>query len=90
MRRAELGNRKRLISDDARKYNRNLRGTPEVLKQASYDVHRVNWLMVLAQGKVAVHMLPEDWSVTGEGMEISGTKCKCLASIMHLELFIIQ
>ena len=71
MRRAELGNRKRLISDNARQYNRNLRGTPEVLKQASYDVHRVNWLMVLTQGKVAVHMLPENWSVGGEGMALA-------------------
>ena len=73
MRRAELGNRKRLISDNARQYNRNLRGTPEVLKQASYDVHRVNWLMVLTQGKVAVHMLPESWSVCGEGMAHAAT-----------------
>ena len=73
MRRAELGNRKRLISVNARQYNRNLRGTPEVLKQASYDVHRVNWLMVLTQGKVAVHMLPESWSVCGEGMAHAAT-----------------
>ena len=43
-------------------------GAPEVLKKASCDVHRVNWLMVLTQGKVAVHMLPEEWSVNGPCM----------------------
>ena len=29
--------------------------------------------MVLTQGKVAVHMLPEDWSVCGEGMAHAAT-----------------
>ena len=60
MRMAESKNSKRLISDDARMYNRNLRGPKEILKQASFEAERISWLMV--------HMLPPDWRVNGEGM----------------------
>ena len=68
MRRAELGNKKRYISDDAGTYSRNLRARKEALKQASYQAERISWVMILARGVVAVHTLPADWSVTGEGM----------------------
>ena len=68
MRMAESKNSKRLISDDARMYNRNLRGPKESLKQASFEAERISWLMVVARGVVAVHMLPPDWRVNGEGM----------------------
>ena len=68
MRRAELGNKKRYISDDARLYSRNLRGPKESLKQASFEAERISWVMVLARGVMAVHMLPEGWGVNGEGM----------------------
>ena len=68
MRRAELGNKKRYISDDARLYSRNLRGPKESLKQASFEAERISWVMVLARGVMAVHMLPEGWAVNGEGM----------------------
>ena len=68
MRRAELGNRKRYISDNARLYNRNLRGPKESLKQASHETERISWLMILARGKVAVHVLPEGFHVNGESM----------------------
>ena len=74
MRRAEMGNRKRYISDNARMYNRNLRQPKEVLKQNSFDTERISWLMVLARGKVAVEMLPEDWYVNGEGMAAAVTR----------------
>jgi hypothetical protein len=68
MRMAEFKNSKRLISDDARMYNRNLRGPKESLKQACFEAERISWLMVLARGVVAVLMLPPGWRVTGEGM----------------------
>ena len=68
MRRAELRDRKRLISDDAREYSRNLKGPRESLKQASWDAERVSWMVVLARGKVAMQILPEDWTLTAEGM----------------------
>ena len=68
MRQAELGNKKRLISDDAKGYARNLRGGREHLKQNSFDAEKICWLMVVARGVVAVEMLPEGWEVDGAGM----------------------
>ena len=68
MRQAERGNKKRLISDDAKEYDRNLRGSREPLKQNSFDAEKVCWVMVLARGVVAVEMLPEGWEVDGAGM----------------------
>ena len=68
MRTAELGNKKRLISNDAKEYNRNLRGRKETLKQASYSSMRISWFIVLARGKVAIEMLPEEWQLNGAGM----------------------
>ena len=54
MSRAELGNKKRYISDDARLYSRNLRGPKESLKQASFEAERISWVMVLARGVMTV------------------------------------
>ena len=68
MRQAEQGNKKRLISDDAKAYARNLRGAKEQLKQNSFDAEKICWLMVLARGVVAVEVLPESWEVDGAGM----------------------
>ena len=68
MRQAELGNKGRLISDDAKMYSRNLRGRKEALKQASWEALRISWIIVLARGKVAVEMPPEDWALDGAGM----------------------
>ena len=68
MRQAELGNKKRYISDDAREYSRNLRGKKETLKQDGYEATRISWLIVVARGAVAVEMLPPDWTVDGAGM----------------------
>ena len=52
MRQADLGNKRRYISDDARGYSRNLRGPKEALKQASHEAMRINWIVVLARGRV--------------------------------------
>ena len=74
MRRAALGNRKRLISDDAREYSRNLRAPKEVLKQKSWEAERISWIMVMSRGVVAVHMLPADWATDGEGLAAAATE----------------
>ena len=71
MRRAELGNRKRLISDDAKMYARNQRGPKESLKQTSWEAERISWLIVLARGGVGVQILPPEWGVNGEGLAIA-------------------
>ena len=68
MRQADLGNKRRYISDDGRGYPRNLRGPKEALKQASHEAMRINWIVVLARGRVAIEMLPEDWALNGDGM----------------------
>jgi hypothetical protein len=68
MRRAELGSKQRLISDDAKMYSRNLRQPKECLKQNSFEAERISWLVVLARGVAHVEMLPEDWTVDGEGL----------------------
>jgi hypothetical protein len=68
MRQAELGNKKRLISDDAKMYSRNLKGRKEALKQASWEAMRISWVIVLARGKVAIEMLSEDWALDSAGM----------------------
>ena len=68
MRQADLGNKRRYISDDARGYSRNLRGPKEALKQASHEAMRISWIVVLARGRMAIEMLPEDWALNGDGM----------------------
>ena len=68
MRQADLGNKRRYISDDARGYFRNLRGPKEALKQASHEAMRISWIVVLARGRMAIEMLPEDWALNGDGM----------------------
>ena len=68
MRQAERGNKKRMISDDAKAYARNLRGSKEHLKQNSFDAEQICWLVVVARGVVAVEVLPEGWEVDGAGM----------------------
>ena len=83
MKRAQTNKKKRLISDDARMYNRNLRGKEETLKQASFEVEKVHWLMVLARGKVSVHVLPEDWAVNGVGM---ATAVRSLVQVLRRSL----
>ena len=68
MRQADLGNKRSYISDDSRGYSRNLRGPKEALKQASHEAMRISWIVVLARGRMAIEMLPEDWALNGDGM----------------------
>ena len=45
-----------------------MRGAKESLKQNNYESDKISWIIVLARGVVAVEMLPEEWTLTGEGM----------------------
>ena len=45
-----------------------LRAPKESLKQAAWEAERVSWLVVVARGKVALQVLPEDWHLNAEGM----------------------
>ena len=60
--------RRRYISDDAKLYSQNLSGSATALKQIGWAGRKVNWVMVLARGTVHVEVMPEDWTVTGEGL----------------------
>ena len=68
MRQADLEKKRRYISDAGRGYSRNLRGPKQALKQATHETVRINWIVVLARGRVAIEMLPEEWALNGDGM----------------------
>ena len=59
---------KRFISDDAKLYSPNLRGPKTALKQTQWEGRKVNWFMVLARGVVHVEVMPETWSLDGNGL----------------------
>lgn len=59
---------KRYISDNAKMYSPNLRGSATAQKQKTWEGTRVNWVMVLARGVVHVEVMPEGWQVNGDGM----------------------
>lgn len=55
-------------SSDALMESFNLRGPETALKQRTWSGHKVNWVIVLARGVVAVKVLPSDWEPNGAGM----------------------
>ena len=67
MRQALKGN-KRYISDDAKMYSPNLRGPSTALRQRTWEGRKINWVMMLARGKIHVQVIPENWTVNGEGL----------------------
>ena len=69
MRQACKGKR-RYISDDAKLYSPNLSGSATALKQKGWAGRKVSWVMVLTRGVVHVEVMPDDWTVTGEGMAV--------------------
>ena len=56
------------ISDNATMESANLRGPVTALKQKTFVGRKVNWVILLTRGKVAVRVLPSDWQLSGEGM----------------------
>lgn len=60
--------KKRYISDDSKLYSPNLSGPPTALKQRGWEGKKVNWFMVLARGVVHVEVMPETWTLDGDGL----------------------
>ena len=60
--------RRRYISDDAKLYSPNLSGSATALKQRGWAGRKVSWVMVLARGTVHVEVMPDDWTVNGDGL----------------------
>ena len=56
------------ISDNAMMENANLRGPVTALKQKTFVGRKMNWVILLARGRAAVHVLPVEWQLNGEGM----------------------
>ena len=67
MRQAAKGN-KRYVSDDAKLYSPNLRGPPTAMKQRQWGGTKINWFMVLARGVMHVEIMPQAWTLNGDGM----------------------
>ena len=62
------------ISDNAMMENANLRGPATALKQKTFVGRKMNWVILLARGRVAVRVLPVEWQLNGEGMaEVAGS-----------------
>ena len=49
------------LSDDCKIFSQNLRGKQEALKQKSWDTIRVWWAPILAQGKLHIEVLDQDF-----------------------------
>jgi len=63
------------VSDDAREWGRNLKGSQECLKQNSWDTVRLWWVPILTRGKLHVEALPEGFpGETPEGAAIMTEK----------------
>ena len=67
MRQAAVGD-KAWLSDAAKEYYRNLRGSKYAKSQRKWGGTRVHWFIVLARGKVAVEVMPADWPLDSSGV----------------------
>ena len=65
---ASKGKRKRWMSNGSRMKSRNLLATPYAGKQRQWADKRAWWFVILARGKVVLHMMPLDWCQSGHGM----------------------
>ena len=65
---ATKGKRKWWMSDGSRMKSRNLLATPYAGKQKQWADKRAWWFVILARGKVVLHLMPLDWSQHGHGM----------------------
>ncbi len=46
----------------------NLSGPDAALEQLTWSGRKVNWIILLTRGRVAVNVMPEDWELDGAGM----------------------
>ena len=67
MRQAAVGD-KAWLSDDAKEYSRNLRGSKYAKTQRTWAGYRVNWFVVLARGKIHVEVMPAYWPLDSSGV----------------------
>ncbi len=65
---AAKGKRKRWMSSGSRMKSRNLMATPYAGKQKQWADKRAWWFLILARGKVILHLMPLDWVQNGAGM----------------------
>ena len=59
---------KRWISDDARRYSRNLPGPKYANTQTSGGDVRFDWILAMSRGRIGVMVMEEGWRPSGEGM----------------------
>lgn len=65
---AKFGKGKRWMSEDKRKYSRNLRSSPYGGKQCQFGDRKVWWFIVLSRGHVHIEVMGPEWKQTGCGM----------------------
>ena len=69
-RQANYGKGPRWMSNDSRKYSRNLRASPYAGKQARWGDRRQWWFVVLFRGHVHFEFMPDSWQQTGDGLKV--------------------
>ena len=67
---ANYGRGARWMSQDSRKYSRNLRASPYAGKQQRGGDKRLWWFVIFFRGHVHFEYMPDDWEQTGEGMAL--------------------
>lgn len=65
---AAKGRHKRWMSQDTRKYSRNLKASSYAGKQKQWADKRAWWILMLAKGRVILQLMPIDWEQTGPGI----------------------
>ena len=60
----------RYISDDAKEYNRNLKGPKYAKTQASKGDKRIRWVLALSRGRIGVMVMDEGWGEDAESMAV--------------------
>ena len=68
--RQALKRNKRWVSDNAKRYSRNLRGPNTALKQTGWEGRRVNWFLILTRGTMHVEVMPSSWRANGQGFAV--------------------
>ena len=66
--RQKLKGNKRWRSDNATHSNANHSGPDTALKQVTWEGRKINWVMILARGRMCIDVLPDDWELNGDGM----------------------
>lgn len=65
---ATKGKHKRWMSQNSRRYSRNLRASSYAGKQKQWADKRAWWILILTRGRVILELMPIDWEQTGPGV----------------------